>query len=84
MEHTPDRTDEVRGALDAMHDTVVQDEYNTLHGLMGMLITDALLARDREALRTAHDGLRRLYGQQGDGRYLGQIDITYWALRRLP
>lgn len=62
---------------------------------LGMLITDASLAADEPALRTAHDGLRRVYGKQvrdGDdhkcaeqrGRVLGLIDVTYWSLRRLP
>ncbi|GGL83709.1 hypothetical protein GCM10010129_29230 [Streptomyces fumigatiscleroticus] len=62
---------------------------------LGMLITDASLAADEPALRTAHDGLRRLYGKlvrDGDahkgaeqrGRVLGLIDVTYWSLRRLP
>jgi hypothetical protein len=55
---------------------------------MGMLITDSVLSRDAVALRTAHDGLRKLYGQRrgnviDTGRILGLIDITHWALRRV-
>lgn len=59
---------------------------------IGMLITDSLLARDTEALRVLHDGLRRIYGDalrrgtrqmETTGRVLGLIDVTGWALRRI-
>ncbi|MER5258832.1 ROK family transcriptional regulator [Streptomyces sp. NPDC002855] len=68
-----------------------------LFSSLGMMVTDASLAGDEEALEAAHEGLRRQYGRQrrlrdgqGDaaaelrGRLLGLIDVTYWALRRLP
>ena len=57
---------------------------------LGMLITDAILRRDRADLDVIHNGLRRLYGKFREtsaridiGRLLGLIDITYWALRRI-
>ncbi|MCI3277219.1 hypothetical protein [Streptomyces cylindrosporus] len=88
-----DRATEVRDLIDDM-----QLDYGMSEGsfaALGMLITDASLAADEPALRAAHDGLRRLYGQlvpdrdnpkvaEQRGRLLGQIDITFWALRRLP
>jgi len=63
---------------------------------LGMLVTDASLAADERALQAAQDGLQWLYSRQealGDpdaeqveqrGRLLGLIDVTHWALRRLP
>jgi len=90
-----DRVTEVRNLIDEM-----QMDSGMTEGCfssLGMLITDASLAADEPALRAAHDGLRRLYGHLGPqeensdpkaagqrGRLLGQIDITFWALRRLP
>lgn len=62
----------------------------------GMLVTDASLAGDADALHAAQDGLQWLYRRyaglrspRGDelehrGRLLGLIDTTHWALRRLP
>jgi len=88
-----DRATEVRDLIGDMQvDYGMSDE---CFSSLGMLITDASLAADEPALRTAHDGLRRLYGQlvpEGDnpkvveqrGRLLGLIDVTFWALRRLP
>ncbi|MGI5374530.1 ROK family protein [Streptomyces sp. CA-251387] len=63
---------------------------------LAMLVTDASLTADEPAIRAAHDGLRRLYGHhvRADrdqdahaelrGHLLGLIDMTTWALRRLP
>ncbi|MBO4258374.1 hypothetical protein [Streptomyces griseorubiginosus] len=88
-----DRATEVQNLIDEMR--VEQWIPEGCFSSLGMLITDASLAADEPALRTAHDGLRRLYGRQvrdGDdhkgaeqrGRVLGLIDVTYWSLRRLP
>ncbi|MFC8511634.1 hypothetical protein [Streptomyces sp. NPDC057257] len=88
-----DRATEVRDLIDEM-----RVEYGMSEGhfsALGMLINDASLAADEPALRAAHDGLRRLYGQlvpdsdnlkvaEHRGRLLGQIDVAFWALRRLP
>ncbi|MEV6170050.1 hypothetical protein AB0L99_17700 [Streptomyces sp. NPDC051954] len=91
-----DRTTEIRSLLDEMRVDYGMTE--GCFSSLGMLITDASLAADEPALRAAHDGLRVLYGQFGGdgddgkdpktaeqcGRLLGLIDVTYWALRRLP
>jgi predicted NBD/HSP70 family sugar kinase len=63
---------------------------------VGMLVTDASLASDGPALEAAQDGLQWLCSRQEAltnpdddqveqrGRLLGLIDVTHWALRRLP
>jgi predicted NBD/HSP70 family sugar kinase len=63
---------------------------------LGMLVTDASLAADGPALEAAQDGLQWIYSRQEAltdpdddqveqrGRLLGLIDVTHWALRRLP
>ena len=63
---------------------------------LGMFVTDASLAADRPALEAAQDGLQWIYSRQEAltdpdadqieqrGRLLGLIDVTHWALRRLP
>jgi predicted NBD/HSP70 family sugar kinase len=63
---------------------------------LGMLVTDASLSADEPALEAAQDGLQWLYSRhevlsepdedhvEQRGRLLGMIDVTHWALRRLP
>ncbi|NUT27106.1 MAG: ROK family transcriptional regulator [Streptomyces sp.] len=89
-----DRLTEVRAMLEEMRslDEIPSGKFSSL----AMIVTDASLTADEPALRAAHDGLRRLYGShlradrdkgtraQQHGRLLGLIDMTYWALRRLP
>lgn len=68
-------------------------QFNTL----AMLITDASLDADDAALAQAHTGLQWLYRDHGRsagdmpggqdefyGRLHGLMDVTQWALRRLP
>ncbi|WP_199513315.1 ROK family transcriptional regulator [Nucisporomicrobium flavum] len=60
----------------------------------GMLVTDASLSADKEALEAARDGLHWLLRRyesaetgpaaQHRGRILGLVDAAYWAIRRLP
>lgn len=79
----------VREAINELLDTVyiTEGEFSSL----GMLITDAVLTRDEASLRSAHDGLRSVYGRYSarsgetaeTGRLLGLVDVTYWGLRRL-
>jgi hypothetical protein len=86
------RLTEVQNLIDELR--VDQEIPEGCFSSLGMLVTDASLAADEPALRAAHDGLRQLYGKhlrEGDdkgaeqrGRLLGLIDVTYWALRRLP
>ena len=89
-----DRHAQVRQLIGEMESAGVIDEgqFNAL----GMLVTDASLAADRPALEAAQDGLQWLYSRQEAlsdpndnqveqrGRLLGLIDVTHWALRRLP
>lgn len=79
------RHEEVGPLIDEMRNQYVIEE--GLFSALGMLITDAVLSHDEATLREAHDGLRRLYGHHPNsamhGRLNGQIDITYWALRRV-
>ncbi|MFC8126843.1 ROK family protein [Streptomyces sp. NPDC057302] len=90
-----DRATEVQSLIDEMKSS--GDISEGLFSSLGMMVTDASLAGDEEALDAAHEGLRRLYGRQRQlrdqhgessaelrGRLLGLIDVTYWALRRLP
>ncbi|MFG2712302.1 ROK family protein [Streptomyces goshikiensis] len=64
----------------------------SLFQALGMLISDASLAADESALEAAQDGLQWLHARssavQKDleqrGRLLGLIDVTHWALQRLP
>jgi len=57
---------------------------------LGMMITDASLDADEAALAEAHDGLQWLYRNHEEqdpefrGRLQGLLDVTQWALRRLP
>ncbi|MBO2445708.1 winged helix-turn-helix transcriptional regulator [Actinomadura barringtoniae] len=64
---------------------------------LGMLITDASLSADEDALVEVKDGLQWLHrthyldvpASEGEarerrGRILGLIDVVHWALRRLP
>jgi predicted NBD/HSP70 family sugar kinase len=67
-----------------------------LFNTLGMLVTDASLAADESSLKEAQDGLQWLYRAHAAlsspddeqieqrGRLLGMIDVTHWALRRLP
>ncbi|MEU3742026.1 MULTISPECIES: ROK family transcriptional regulator [unclassified Streptomyces] len=90
-----DRATEVQSLIDEMKAS--EDISDGLFSSLGMMVTDASLAGDEEALEAAHEGLRRQYGHQRQlrdghgessaelrGRLLGLIDVTYWALRRLP
>lgn len=90
-----DRHAQVRHLIDEMESAkpIEDGQFNAL----GMLVTDASLAADEPALEAAQNGLQWLYSRTltpagtGDdhvderrGRLLGMIDITHWALRRLP
>ncbi|WP_405624996.1 ROK family protein [Streptomyces sp. NBC_01396] len=69
-----------------------QGPSESLFQAVGMLISDASLSADEPALEAAQDGLQWLHARssamQKDleqrGRLLGLIDVTHWALRRLP
>ena len=88
------RLAEIRRLTDEMDslDHPTQGHYNVL----GMLVNDATLAADAPALQAAQDGLQwlcrrypdtegdRIDGSEHRGRLLGLIDVTHWALRRLP
>lgn len=98
MSETPgpkcDRLSEVQAALGEMQTEriIPPQQFSSL----AMLVTDASLTADEPAIQAAHDGLRRLYGHHvradGDqaeraeqrGHLLGLLDMTTWALRRLP
>jgi len=89
-----DRHAEVRRLIGEMESAALigEGQFNAL----GMVVTDASLAADEPALEEAQDGLQWLYRQHAAisepdaeqverrGRILGMIDITNWALRRLP
>lgn len=89
-----DRHAEVRRLIGEMEtaELIGEGQFNAL----GMLVTDASLAADEPALEAAHDGLQWLYRRHAGldvpdaakverrGRLLGMIDVTHWALRRLP
>jgi predicted NBD/HSP70 family sugar kinase len=89
-----DRHAQMQQLIAEMDSAQVIDEgqFNAL----GMLVTDASLAADEPALQAAQDGLQWLYSRQEAlsdpdadqveqrGRLLGLIDVTHWALRRLP
>ncbi|WP_406346877.1 ROK family protein [Streptomyces sp. NBC_00648] len=89
-----DRLSEVLTALEGMRaeQNIPPQQFSS----MAMLVTDASLTADEPAIQAAHDGLRRLYGHhvrddrdQGEraeqrGHLLGLLDMTTWALRRLP
>lgn len=89
-----DRHAEVRRLIGEMEaaELIGERQFNAL----GMLVTDASLAADEPALAAAHDGLQWLFRRQAAlsepdaaqverrGRILGMIDVTHWALRRLP
>ncbi|MDN3353040.1 ROK family transcriptional regulator [Actinomadura sp. DC4] len=83
-----DRRAEVERLIKVLEDSPdgADRQLNTL----GMLITDASLDADEIALAEAHDGLQWLYRnheQQAPefrGRLQGLLDVTQWALRRLP
>lgn len=89
-----DRHAEVRRLIGEMESAALigEGQFNAL----GMVVTDASLAADEAALEEAQDGLQWLYRQHAAisepdadrverrGRLLGMIDITSWALRRLP
>lgn len=90
-----DRATEVQSLIDEMRSS--EEISDGLFSSLGMIVTDASLAGDEDALEAAHEGLRRQYGRQRQlrdghgepsaelrGRLLGLIDVTYWALRRLP
>ncbi|MFC7303937.1 ROK family protein [Streptomyces monticola] len=88
-----DRATEVQCLIDEIKSA--EEISEGLFSSLGMMVTDASLAGDEEALEAAHEGLRRRYGSQlrdgrGElaveqrGRLLGLIDVTYWALHRLP
>ena len=86
--HPITREENVREAIAEMRETpdIEEGQFSSL----GMLIADSTLFLDEVALRAAHDGLRRLYGQfsrrgkvTDRGRILGLIDVTYWALLRV-
>jgi predicted NBD/HSP70 family sugar kinase len=91
---TRDRLAEVRRLVDEMEaaEQISEGQFNA----MGMLVTDASLAADEPALAAVQDGLQWIYSGQGElaaadadqieqrGRLLGMIDVTHWALRRLP
>jgi predicted NBD/HSP70 family sugar kinase len=85
------RTAEIQRLTTAMDraKTPSDGQFNAL----GMLITDASLTGDAAALTAAQDGLQWLFRRYADepvqgtderGRILGLIDVTHWALRRLP
>jgi predicted NBD/HSP70 family sugar kinase len=89
-----DRYSGVRRLIGEMEaaELIAEGQFNAL----GMLVTDASLAADEPALEAAHDGLQWLYRRHAAptesdaaqaeqrGRLLGMIDVTHWALRRLP
>jgi predicted NBD/HSP70 family sugar kinase len=89
-----DRHAQVRRLIDEMESAqpIAEGQFNAL----GMLVTDASLAADEPALEAAQEGLQLLYSQHAvlsnpdeehveqRGRLLGMIDVTHWALRRLP
>jgi predicted NBD/HSP70 family sugar kinase len=89
-----DRHAQIGQLIGEMESVEVIDEgqFNAL----GMFVTDASLAADEPALQAAQDGLQWLYSQrealsdpdaeqiEQRGRLLGLIDVTHWALRRLP
>jgi predicted NBD/HSP70 family sugar kinase len=89
-----DRHAQVRRLIDEMESAKLIDEGQ--FSALGMLVTDASLAADEPALEAAQDGLQWLYSQhevlrdpddgqvEQRGRLLGMIDVTHWALRRLP
>lgn len=89
-----DRHAQVRRLIGEMESAQLIDEghFNAL----AMLVTDSSLAGDEPALEAAQDGLQWLYSRREGltnpdedrveerGRLLGMIDVTHWALRRLP
>jgi predicted NBD/HSP70 family sugar kinase len=89
-----DRQHEVRRVIDTAEqaELIGEGQFNAL----GMLVTDASLAGDEASLEAAQDGLQWLYRREvavetpsadqleQRGRLLGMIDVTHWALRRLP
>jgi predicted NBD/HSP70 family sugar kinase len=89
-----DRHAQIRRLIDEMESVriIAEGQFSAL----GMLLTDASLASDKLALEAAQDGLQWLYSRQEAltdpdddqveqrGRLLGLIDVTHWALRRLP
>ncbi|MEV8015793.1 ROK family transcriptional regulator [Streptomyces sp. NPDC086554] len=89
-----DRLSEVQAALEEMEAerAIPPQQFSSL----AMLVTDASLTADEPAIQAAHDGLRRLYGHhvradrdqaeraEQRGHLLGMLDMTTWALRRLP
>lgn len=79
------RHGEAEKIIDQMRDLYVIHE--GVFSSLGMLITDATLSRDEVTLHKIHDGLRWMYGHHPNGshkgRFLGLIDVTYWALRRV-
>jgi predicted NBD/HSP70 family sugar kinase/predicted transcriptional regulator len=89
-----DRQQEVRRVIDTAEtaEFIGEGQFSAL----GMLVTDASLAGDEASLEEAQDGLQWLYRARAAveapspdqleqrGRLLGMIDITHWALRRLP
>lgn len=80
------REDNVKDALQTVWSLRKIDD--GLFSSLGMLITDSVITHDTDALRAAHDGLRRLYGHHPNraeysGQFLGMISVTYWGLRRL-
>jgi predicted NBD/HSP70 family sugar kinase len=96
MDHRPpgsNRIEEIRqltGEMDGCP-KLTEGQFNAL----GMLINDATIASDGPALEAAQDGLQWLCRRYSDGeqvateavhhgRLLGLIDVTHWALRRLP
>lgn len=85
--------DNVRDLISQMKSASVIQE--GLFTSLGMLIVDSyrntVVNQDHDAVRAlhaAHDGLRWMYGHHPNkdhqGRFLGLIDVTYWALRRQP
>jgi predicted NBD/HSP70 family sugar kinase len=83
-----DRRTEVERLIHVLEESPsgAERQLNTL----GMLITDASLDADEAALAEAHDGLQWLYRDherqdpEFRGRLQGLMDVTQWALRRLP
>lgn len=89
-----DRHSQIRRLIAEMEPVriILEGQFSAL----AMLITDASLASDEPALVAAQDGLQWLYSRQEAlpepdddqveqrGRLLGLIDVTHWALRRLP
>ena len=89
-----DRHAQVQRLIGEMESAQLIDEgqFNAL----AMLVTDSSLAGDEPALEAAQDGLQWLYSRheglsdpddnqvEQRGRLLGMIDVTHWALRRLP